>query len=132
MLSLDKPFDERNRDFEDIARGSVNRMRILNNLAVAHEQRRNRSPIAVNDVAANLVWDSDKANIFVVAGEFDLNGDGAIDRNSADKGKALIEKWGGRLADTVTFDTDFLVLGYPPQVPPRPTPEDLDADPMGK
>jgi hypothetical protein len=89
-----------------------------------------KNPIAVNDAIANLVWDSDKTNIFVVSGEFDLDGDGTIDYNAADKVKALIEKWGGRIADVVTFDTDFLVLGEPPQVPPKPTPEELDADPM--
>jgi regulator of replication initiation timing len=93
-------------------------------------QSQKTNPIAVNDVAANLVWDSDKTNIFVVAGEFDLNGDGIFDRDAIDKVKELIEKWGGRVANMVSFDTDFLVLGEPPQVPPKPTPEELDLDPM--
>jgi len=95
---------------------------------ITHSQKKN--PIALDDIVANLVWDSDKTNIFVVAGEFDLNGDGIIDRNAIDKIITLIEKWGGKVADTISVDTDFLVLGGPPQVPPKPTFEDLEVDPM--
>ncbi len=93
-------------------------------------QSQKKNPIAVNDIVANLVWDSNKTNIFVVAGEFDLDGNGAIDRNSVDKIKTLVVKWGGKVADDVSFDTDFLILGAQPQVPPKPTPEELDANPM--
>jgi len=89
-----------------------------------------KMPIAVNDIVANLVWDSKKTNLFVVAGKFDLNGDAVFDRNAIDKIKALIEGWGGTVADTVSFDTDFLILGSPPSVPPKPSPEDLEVDPM--
>jgi len=95
---------------------------------ITHSQKKN--PIALNDIVANLVWDSDKTNIFVVAGEFDLNGDEVIDRNAIEQIKALIEKWGGKVVDTISVDTDFLVLGGPPQVPPKPTFEDLEVDPM--
>ncbi|MFB0524842.1 MAG: hypothetical protein ACETVZ_04835 [Phycisphaerae bacterium] len=95
---------------------------------ITHSQKKN--PITLNDIVANLVWDSDKTNIFVVTGEFDLNGDGIIDRNAIDKIIALIEKWGGKVADTISVDTDFLVLGGPPQVPQKPTFEDLEVDPM--
>ncbi|MFQ6036413.1 MAG: hypothetical protein ACE5NM_11305 [Sedimentisphaerales bacterium] len=95
---------------------------------IIHSQKKN--PIALDDIVANLVWDRDKTNVFVVAGEFDLNGDGIIDRHAIDKIIALIEKWGGKVANTITVDTDFLVLGKPPQVPPKPTFEDLEVDPM--
>ena len=93
-------------------------------------QSQKANPVAINDIVANLVWDSGKTNIFVVSGEFDLDGDGILDRNAIDKVKGLIERWGGTVADMVSFDTDFLVLGEPPQVPPKPTPEESDADPM--
>lgn len=89
-----------------------------------------KNPISIDDVVANLVWDSDKKNVFVVAGEFDVNGDGIIDRDAIDRIKTLITKWGGIVADTISVDTDFLVLGKPPQVPPKPTFEDLEVDPM--
>ena len=89
-----------------------------------------KRPIIQDDIIANLIWDSDKTNVFVVAGEFDIDGDGIIDYDAVDKIKALIEKWGGRVDDTVSIDTDFLVLGRAPQVLERPTFEQLEVDPM--
>lgn len=95
---------------------------------ITHSQKRN--PIAVDDTVANLIWDSDKTNVFVVAGEFDLDGNGSIDYDAIDRIKALIEKWGGTVADTISIDTDFLVLGSQPPIPEKPTFEDLEMDPL--
>jgi len=86
-------------------------------------------PILAGDVVANLIWDSKKTNEFVVAGEFDLDNDGIIDYDAIDKIKALIEKWGGRVADEVSIDTDFVVLGKAPMVLRKPTPEEIEIDP---
>ena len=95
---------------------------------ITHSEK--KRPIVLNDNIANLIWESDKTNIFAVAGDFDLNGNGTIDYNAVDKIKALIEKWGGQLADTVSIDTDFLVLGKAPQIRRKPTFEELEIDPM--
>ncbi len=89
-----------------------------------------KRPIILGDIIANLIWDSDKTNVFVVAGEFDLDGDKSIDYDALYKIKALIEKWGGRVADTVSIDTDFLVLGEAPKVLRKPTFEAIEVDPM--
>lgn len=89
-----------------------------------------QKPIIMNDAVANLIWDSDKANVFVIAGDFDLNGDGIADDESVEKIKALIEKWGGKVADEISIDTDFLVLGITPAVLKKPTFEQMEADPM--
>jgi hypothetical protein len=89
-----------------------------------------KKPIIVGDIVANLIWDSDKTNVFVVAGEFDLNGDGNIDDEAADKIKALIGRWGGKVADEISIDTDFLVLGTTPTVLKKPTFEQMEVDPM--
>lgn len=89
-----------------------------------------KSPIILGDIIANLIWDSDKINVFVVAGEFDLDGDKSIDYDALDKIKTLIEKWGGRVADTVSIDTDFLVLGKAPKILRKPTFEAMEVDPM--
>jgi len=89
-----------------------------------------KRPIILGDIIANLIWDSDKTNVFVVAGEFDLDGDEVIDYDALDKIKSLIEKWGGRLADTVSIDTDFVVLGKAPSVLGKPTFETLEVDPL--
>jgi len=89
-----------------------------------------KRPIILGDIIANLIWDSDKTNVFVVAGEFDLDGDESIDYDAVDKIKALIGKWGGRVADTVSIDADFLVLGEAPKVLRKPTFEAIEVDPM--
>jgi hypothetical protein len=89
-----------------------------------------KNPIIVDDDIANLIWDSDRTNVFVVAGEFDLNGDGKIDYDGAEKIKALIKKWGGRATDEISIDTDYLVLGSTPVVLPKPTFEQMEIDPM--
>ncbi|MHC4704351.1 MAG: BRCT domain-containing protein [Planctomycetota bacterium] len=89
-----------------------------------------RRPIVVEDVVANLIWDSDKTNSFVVAGTFDLDSDGAVDYDAGVKIEELIEKWGGKVTDAVSVDTDFLLLGRPPRVLDRPSSEQLEVDPM--
>lgn len=95
---------------------------------IVHSDKKN--PIAVDDVVVNLIWDSQKTNVLVVAGEFDLDADGDLDYDAIDKIKALIGKWGGKVADVVSADTDFLILGNPPHVPRKPTFDDLEVDPL--
>jgi preprotein translocase subunit YajC len=89
-----------------------------------------KKPVLMGDIAANLIWHSDKSNVFVIAGNFDLDNDGNIDQNATGRIKSLIEKWGGKVVDNLTIDTDFLVLGDQPQVPQQqPTFEQLEVDP---
>ena len=88
-----------------------------------------KNPVMTDDAVANLVWDSSKTNVFVIAGDFDLDGNGSIDEGGAEKIKALIEKWGGRVADGVSPNTDFLVLGSAPVVRQKPTFEEIEVDP---
>jgi hypothetical protein len=86
-------------------------------------------PILQGDLVANLIWDADRTNVFVIAGDFDLDNDGVLDYNGANRVKTLIERWGGRVDDTITIDTDFVVLGKQPQVLQKPTLDELDVDP---
>lgn len=95
---------------------------------ITYSQKTN--PIVVDDVVANLIWDSKKTNVFMVAGDFDLDGDGYIDYDAVDKIKAIIVKWGGRVTDAVSVDTDFLVLGRPPRVLRKPTFGEIEMDPL--
>jgi len=88
-----------------------------------------KNPIVVDDVIANLIWDSAKTNTFVIAGDFDINGDGLPDTDAADRIKSLIQKWGGKVADAVSIDTDFVVLGSAPDVPKKPTADELETFP---
>jgi len=78
---------------------------------------------------ANLIWASSRTNTVGIAGDFDLDNDGVIDYNGDEKIKALIEKWGGNVADTISIDTNFLVLGKQPQVLQKPTLDELDINP---
>jgi len=89
-----------------------------------------RKPILQGDIVANLIWDKNKSNVFVVTGDFDLTNDGRIDPNGAAKIKTLIEKWGGKVVDAISINTDFLVLGQQPEVLERPTLEQTEVDPQ--
>ena len=86
-------------------------------------------PILQGDIVANLIWDADRTNVFVVAGEFDLDSDGQVDSDAATRIETLVEKWGGQMAESITIDTDFLVLGKQPTVLKAPTLEEQEIDP---
>jgi hypothetical protein len=85
-----------------------------------------RKPVLVDDTIANLVWDAGMTRVFVVAGDFDFNKDGTPDPDGPQKVKALIAKWGGKVTDTITPSTDFVVLGDEPKAA-----KPLDGDVIG-
>lgn len=87
-------------------------------------------PIMKDDLAANLIWDKQKSNEFVIAGEFDLNDDGNYDFDAIPKIKGTIERWGGKVADKISIDTDFVILGQPPKVGEKPSLDEQEIDPM--
>jgi predicted nucleic acid-binding Zn-ribbon protein len=89
-----------------------------------------KRPIMAEDIVANLVWDSDQTNLFAVAGDFDLDNDGQLDSDAGEKVKELIAKFGGKVEDTVSVDTDFVLLGKPPRTLKQPTIEDRERDPL--
>ncbi len=85
---------------------------------VLREQQGN--PIVRGDVIANALYDPDKVYVFLVAGNFDTNGDRQPTPSERAEIEALIEDWGGRTTEDFTGDVDFLVLGAPPVLPPEP------------
>jgi len=89
-----------------------------------------RNPISVGDSVANLIWDAGQQNQFVVAGEFDLDRDGSADYNAIRKIEALVERWGGTIAQEVSAQTDYVILGTEPKVPAEPTLNEQSNDPM--
>ncbi|MHC4757644.1 MAG: BRCT domain-containing protein [Planctomycetota bacterium] len=91
-----------------------------------------KNPIILNDIIINLIWDKDRTNAFVVAGDFDVDGDGVADIDGSEKIKALINKWGGAVVDIVSVETDYIVLGQEPIVPRRPTFEEMGIDPLAE
>jgi len=89
-----------------------------------------RNPIADGDVLINLIWDSKAVNRFVIAGEFDFNGDGYIDADGASKIGQLVENWGGSVENAVTIDTDYVILGTEPRTLKKPSLDDVETDPL--
>jgi hypothetical protein len=87
------------------------------------------NPITPADIVANLIWDSKTSNRFIVAGNFDIDGNGAIDSDGLEKIVRLVRRWGGRIVDEVTIETDFVVLGTRPFSLSRPTTEQIEIDP---
>ncbi len=88
-----------------------------------------KNPIVDDDNIANLIWDSSKTSTFVIAGDFDLNSDTLPDPDGIKKIKTLIQKWGGDVADILSVNTDFVVLGTEPRVPRKPTFEETEIYP---
>jgi hypothetical protein len=81
-------------------------------------------PVVEGDFAANLVYDKNTKYNFVVFGNFDLGQTGTARPQDAETVKRLITQWGGKLQNDVNVDTDFLILGKEPEVPPAEENED--------
>jgi hypothetical protein len=82
------------------------------------------NPVVNGDTIVNPVYDPYKTYSFVVYGNFDSNMDGSSTAQESQTIRAIIEEWGGELTDEVSGDTDFLVLGTKPILPPEPKPDD--------
>lgn len=70
------------------------------------------------DIVANVVYDPKETYKFYVFGDFDLDGTGQPRTADRKRVESMIIGWRGVLADELDFDTDFLVLGVPPELPP--------------
>jgi len=70
------------------------------------------------DLIVNLVFDRNVKYNFVVYGRFNLDRRGESSVRDGDSLKRLVSQWGGAIADGVSINTDFLVLGEEPVVPP--------------
>lgn len=101
--------------------------RQISTARILDSQRKN--PIAVDDSVANLIWDAGRQNQFVVAGEFDLDRDGAVDYDGVRKIEGLVQRWGGIVTEDVSANTDYVILGTKPSVPAEPTLDDQTNDP---
>ena len=80
--------------------------------------------IIIGDLIANLIYDPTVRYNFVVYGDFDLSGSGISSPTDAEIVKRLITQWGGKVQDHVDVDTDFVVMGAEPVVPPITDPND--------
>lgn len=96
-------------------------IRVGDNSSVLRLIRTSRgNPVVSGDVLANAVYDPKKSYKFVVFGAFDTDRDGVATQREAENVKAIVRNWGGQIQDDIAGDTDFLVLGDRPAVPPQP------------
>ncbi len=108
----------------NVARGkaSIEVIKIDQETATCRIIRESRGNAVIRgDVVVNAVYDPSKTYKFVVFGNFDANRDG---RNTPQEGadvRAKILGWRGEVAEELTGDVDFLVLGERPILPPEPS-----------
>lgn len=72
-------------------------------------------PILEGDFVANVAFNAMAAPVFVVAGDFDMGGDDALEGKQ--QVISMIKRYGGTVADDVDVNVDFVVLGDEPRVP---------------
>ena len=63
------------------------------------------------------MFDPDRPLRFMAIGTFDLDGDGQPEPEGARQIELLIQNWGGTVAQELSAQVDFLVLGEPPRKP---------------
>ena len=82
--------------------------------------------ISQGDLCVNVVYDRNIKPTFYVYGNFDMDQNGVATAQEAESIKSLITRWGGKIADKVSNDVDFVVMGKEPSVPLY-TPEELQS-----
>jgi hypothetical protein len=91
-----------------------------------------KHPIVTDDIVVNLIWDRTKVYKLLLVGDFDLNLDGKVDPDAVATLTRTLEKWGAQCTDEMSALVDAVVIGQPPQIPPKPTAEILTADPAAQ
>jgi hypothetical protein len=79
-----------------------------------------QNPIRLGDPVVNVAFDSTVTYSFHVIGDFDLTGNGTPTPQGQEQIKAMIREAGGEIAGDLGVETDFLVAGPKPSVPPAP------------
>jgi|GEM_PF-667308 len=75
------------------------------------------------DRILNLIYDRNVKFNFYVYGNFDVRTSGHATAADADVIKRLVTQWGGSVDDKLDVQTDFVVIGDPPEVPSYTTDE---------
>lgn len=80
------------------------------------------------DIIANVVYDPNATLRFFVFGDYDIDRTGnptAADRRRIE---TMVNEWGGKIAEQLTYETDFLVLGVEPKAPDPLPREEFNAE----
>lgn len=73
--------------------------------------------ILEGDLIANPIYDPNVPQNVLVIGTYDLNRDSLPDRDGSAAIGAIVKKWGGRVINELTPQTDFVVVGGRPRRP---------------
>ena len=76
-----------------------------------------RAGLTIGDQVINIAYDRTATYEFVVHGTFDINNIGAATMADNRRVQGMIQRWGGKVVDELTYQTDYLVLGIPPKRP---------------
>lgn len=109
-------------------KGSIEIVRILDSGAECRVIR-STTPIVEGDLILNLIYNTHTRFTFAIYGDFDLANNGQASPGDIDVLRRLVTQWGGKVSDTISVDTDFLVLGADPKVqalPESPTAADQE------
>lgn len=85
-------------------------------------------PIVAGDNVANLVFNTSRAYVFVVKGDFDLYNSGMPNKAGHDEIVQIIKRFGGKVAEDLDFETDYVVLGVEPLKPVKPADDSIDTN----
>lgn len=91
-----------------------------------------RRPIVIDDVVVNIAWDKEKVYKFALVGRFDINRDGRPDPDGLEVISRLLERWGAETTGEISALLDVLIIGQPPDVPPQPTEQQRQLDPLAQ
>lgn len=80
--------------------------------------------VSQGDLCANLIYDKFVKPTFYVYGDFDFDQNGIATAGEGENIKNLIIRWGGKVADKLTIDVDYVIMGKEPAIPSF-TPEEL-------
>ncbi len=75
------------------------------------------------DKLVNVVFEPGRVYTFHLFGQFDLDYDESPDDGGLEQVENMVRRFNGRLADELSFSTDYLVLGVEPELPTRPDDE---------
>ncbi len=80
---------------------------------------RTDDPVSIGDPFANVAFNPTHQPVFVVEGRFDLHGMGRPTTTGTREVIALIKRSGGKIADEINIEVDFVVMGPEPSRPPK-------------
>lgn len=108
--------------FKNDVKGSIRVTTVSENFSECkiHEENFDM-PIVVGDAIANPAFAAAREYIFVIRGDFDLRGSGRPSDLGRKEVIEAIKRAGGNVAEEITVQTDYVVMGEEPMKPTAPS-----------